>query len=107
MLKNIYIAPLLLDLPIPPTDIWHPNDRSEFNYAQDFMQSYATLWDRDPAALRFVREILAELTPAMERIIAHRSLMNEWQDQRYDRGFKERWKTMISIDESLTGGPER
>ena len=107
MLKNIYIAPLLLDLPIPPADIWHPNDRSEFNYAQDFMQSYATLWDRDPAALRFVREITTELVPIMAKIIAHRRLMNEWQDQRYDRGFKERWKTMTAIDESLTGGPER
>lgn len=107
MIKNIYIAPLLLDLPLPPADIWHPNDRSEFGYAQDFIQSYATLWDRDPSALRFLREMLGQLTPLMERIIAHRRLMNEWQDQRYDKGFKERWKAMVTIDESLTGGPER
>jgi tetratricopeptide (TPR) repeat protein len=107
MLKNIYIAPLLLDLPLPPADIWHPNDRSEFGYAQDFIQSYATLWDRDPAALRFLREILLELNPVMDQIIAHRRLMNEWQDQRYDKGFKERWKGLVSLDESLTGGPER
>ena len=32
---------------------------------------------------------------------------NEGQDQRYDRGFTERWKPMTAIDESLTGGPER
>ncbi len=107
MLKNIYIAPLLLDQPIPPADIWHPNDRSELNYAQDFMQSYATLWDRDPAALRFVRETLAELSSVMDQITAHRRLMNEWQDQRYDREFKQRWKSMTTLDESLTGGPER
>lgn len=107
MLKNIYIVPLILDLPLPPADIWHPNDRSEFGYAQDFIQSYATLWDRDPAALRFMREVLMGLTPVMESIIAHRRLMNELQDQRYDKGFKERWKLMVSIDESLTGGPER
>lgn len=107
MLKNIYIVPLILDLPLPPADIWHPNDRSEFGYAQDFIQSYATLWDRDPAALRFMREVLMGLAPVMESIIAHRRLMNELQDQRYDKGFKERWKLMVSIDESLTGGPER
>jgi tetratricopeptide (TPR) repeat protein len=107
MLKNIYIAPLLLDLPLPPTDLWHPNDRSELDYAQDFIQSYATLWDRDPAALRFLRELHVELSPMTERIIAHRLLMNEWQDQRYDKNFKERWKKLIIIDESLTGGPER
>ena len=107
MLKNIYIAPLLLDLPIPPIDLWHPNDRSEFSYAQDFIQSYATLWDRDPAALRFIREILGELTPAMESIVVHRRQMNELQDQRYDRNFKDRWKAMVALDETLTGGPER
>jgi tetratricopeptide (TPR) repeat protein len=107
MVKNIYIVPLLLDLPLPPTEIWHPNDRSELSYAQDFLQSYSTLWDRDPAALRFLRETLAELAPVMERIITHRRLMNEWQDQRYNRNFKECWKKMITLDESLTGGPER
>ena len=71
------------------------------------MQSYATLWDRDPSALRFVREVTAELAPITDKIVAHRQLMNELQDQRYERGFKERWKTMTTIDESLTGGPER
>ncbi len=107
MLKNIYIAPLLLELPLPPAEIWHPNDRSELGYAQDFLQSYSTLWDRDPAALRFLRETIAELAPVMEHIIAHRRLMIEWQDQRYDRNFKEQWKEMVTLDESLTGGPER
>jgi tetratricopeptide (TPR) repeat protein len=107
MLKNIYIAPLLLDSTLPPTDIWHPNDRSEFGYAQDFIQSYSTLWDRDPSALRFLREVFIDLQAVMESIITHRRLMNEWQDQRYDRGFKERWKALIAVDESLTGGPER
>jgi hypothetical protein len=33
--------------------------------------------------------------------------MSEWQDQRYDRNFKARWKEMTDLDESLTGGPER
>lgn len=107
MLKNIYIAQQLLDLPIPALELWHPNDRSDLGYAQDFMQSYAILWDRDPAALRFLRELLIELSPVMEKIISHRRLMNELQDQRYDRGFKERWKGLVAMDESLTGTGER
>ena len=107
MLKNLYIAPMLLDLPSPPADIWHPNDRSEIGYAQDFMQSYAILWDRDPAALRFLRELHAELTPEIEKILSLRRTMAEWQDQRYDKDFKAKWKAMTEQDESLTGGPER
>jgi tetratricopeptide (TPR) repeat protein len=107
MLKNLYIAPMLLDLPSPPADIWHPNDRSEVGYAQDFMQSYAILWDRDPAALRFLRELHAELTHEIEKILALRRTMAEWQDQRYDKDFKAKWKAMTEQDESLTGGPER
>jgi len=107
MLKNLYIAPLLLDQPTPPPEIWHPNDRSEPGYAQDFIQSYATLWDRDPAALRFLRETYTMFLPSVEKVIVHRHMMNEWQDQRYERNFKDRWKEMTAIDENLTGSPER
>jgi tetratricopeptide (TPR) repeat protein len=107
MLKNLHMAPLLLDLPLPPADIWHPNDRSELSYAQDFIQSYAVLWDRDAAALRFVGEIHGGLSGTIGRIIALRRTMSEWQDQRYMRDFKAKWKEFTDLDESLTGGAER
>jgi len=107
ILKNLYIAPFLLDLPLPPADLWHPNDRSELGYGQDFIQSYAMLWDRDPAALRFLREVYMELLPDIEKVVSLRRQMSDWQDQRYDRKFKDRWKEMTALDESLTGGPER
>ena len=107
MLRNLYVAPMLLDMPSPPPEIWHPNDRSEIGYAQDFMQSYAVLWDRDPAALRFLHELHAEVTPRIEKILALRRTMAEWQDQRYDKDFKAKWKNMTEENESLTGGPER
>jgi hypothetical protein len=71
------------------------------------MQSYAVLWDRDPAALRFLHELHAEVTPRIEKILALRRTMAEWQDQRYDKDFKAKWKTMTEENESLTGGPER
>ena len=107
MLKNLFIAPLLLDLPSPSADLWHPNDRSESGYAQDFIQSYATLWDRDPAALRFLRETHAEMASRLTELITHRQKMNEWQDQRYVRNFKERWKELTDLDDQLSGGPDR
>ena len=107
MLKNLYITPLLMDLPTPSQEIWHPNDRAEPGYAQDFMQSYATLWDRDPAALRFLRESYVAFLPSLEKVIAHRQQMSERQDQRYDRDFKSRWKAMTEFDEQLTGGDDR
>lgn len=107
MVKNLYITPLLLELPLPPTDIWHPNDRSDLGYAQDFMQSYATLWDRDPASLRFVREFYADMGRTLDPIVALRRQMSEWQDQRYARDFKERWMAMSRLNESLTGDSER
>ena len=33
--------------------------------------------------------------------------MAEWQDQRYDKDFKVKWKAMTEQDESLTGGADR
>jgi len=107
MLKNLHIAPLLLDLPLPPSEIWHPNDRAELSYAQDFIQSYAVLWDRDAAALRFVGEVHETLGETISRIVTLRRTMSEWQDQRYLRDFKAKWKEFTDLDESLTGGPER
>jgi tetratricopeptide (TPR) repeat protein len=107
MLQNLYITPMLLDLPTPSADIWHPNDRSEIGYAQDFMQSYAILWDREPAATRFISELHVEVTPEIEKILTLRRTMADWQDQRYDRDFKARWKAMIEQDKSLTGGVDR
>jgi hypothetical protein len=71
------------------------------------MQSYATLWDRDPAALRFLRENYTTFIPSLDKVIAHRQQMSERQDQRYDREFKSRWKAMTEIDEQLTGGADR
>ena len=96
-----------MDLPSPSSEIWYPNDRAEPGYAQDFMQSYAILWERDPAATRFLREIHTELAPEVEHVVTLRRQMSEWQDQRYDRNFKDRWKEMTALDESLTGGSER
>lgn len=107
MLQNLYITPMLLDLPTPPADIWHPNDRSEIGYAQDFMQSYAILWDREPAATRFISELHVEVAPEIEKILTLRRTMADWQDQRYDRDFKANWKAMIEQDKSLTEGVDR
>jgi hypothetical protein len=107
ILKNLYLAPLLLDLPLPPSDVWHPNDRSELSYAQDFIQSYAVLWDRDAAALRFLGEVHESVKETISRVIHLRRTMSEWQDQRYLRDFKAKWKEFTDLDESLTGGAER
>jgi tetratricopeptide (TPR) repeat protein len=107
ILKNLYLVPLLLDLPLPPSDVWHPNDRSELSYAQDFIQSYAVLWDRNAAALRFLGEHYESLREKISQIIHLRRTMSEWQDQRYLRDFKTKWKEFTDLDESLTGGSER
>jgi tetratricopeptide (TPR) repeat protein len=107
MLKNLHIAPLLLDLTLPPQDVWHPNDRSELSYAQDFIQSYAVLWDRDAAALRFLGEIHENLGETIFKILSLRRTMSEWQDQRYLKDFKAKWKEFTDLDASLTCGAER
>lgn len=103
ILKNLYIAPLLLESPEPPTNLWHPNDRAEPAYASEFIESYAVLWDRDPAALRLVRETYEETIPLIQKIIAHRQRMVDYQDQRYDPDYKIKWQAQLDEDERLTG----
>ncbi|HEY5792813.1 MAG TPA: tetratricopeptide repeat protein [Chthoniobacterales bacterium] len=103
ILKNLYLAPLLLEAPEPPANLWHPNDRAEPAYANEFIESYAVLWDRDPAALRLVRETYEELLPLVQQILAHRQQMIDFQDQRYDPEYRAKWQALIAEDERLAG----
>lgn len=102
MLRNIYIAPMLLETPEPPKSLWFPNDRAEPAYAADFIQSYAVLWDREPGALRLLREVWQEIQPRIQKIIRQREIMLDLQDQRYDPDFKTKWQKLTEEEELLT-----
>ncbi len=102
ILKNIYIAPMLLEVNEPQRAIWHPNDRAEPNYAAEFIDSYAVLWDREPAALRLLRESWQDLKPRIQEILQLRETMADFQDQRYQPDYKSVWKNLLEKDESLT-----
>jgi tetratricopeptide (TPR) repeat protein len=102
ILKNLYIAPMLLEETEPPRNVWHPNDRAEPNYAAEFIDSYAVLWDREPGALRLLRETWQELTPRVGEILALRTRMLDFQDQRYEPNYKKLWQELVETDEKLT-----
>lgn len=102
ILKNIAIAPMLLEAPEPPRGLWYPNDRAEPNYAAEFIDSYAVLWDREPGALRILREVWQELKPRVDEIVALRERMADYQDQRYEPDYKQRWQQLVAEDERLT-----
>lgn len=104
ILKNIYIAPLLLDVPGPPeTNLWHPTDRAEVGYAREFMESYAVLWERVPASLRLLREAHERMKSRVDEIVALRAKMFDFQDQRYEPDYKRLWQELVAQDEKLTG----
>ncbi len=102
ILKNIYLAPMLLELNEPPRNIWFPNDRAEPNYAAEFVESYAVLWDREPGALRLLREVYQSAIPLVEKIVRHREQMMDFQDQRYEPDYKDAWQELVRADEALT-----
>jgi tetratricopeptide (TPR) repeat protein len=106
MLKNLYIAPGLLDLPLPSENCWHPNDRSEPSYAREFLDSYAVLWDRVPASLRLLRETHDEMQPKLEPILELRMRMFDYQDQRYDPDYRRNWQNLVAQDERLSSQSE-
>lgn len=103
ILKNIYIAPMLLeDTSEPPRNIWHPNDRAEPTYASEFIDSYAVLWDREPGALRLLRETWSELAEKISQIVTLRTQMLDFQDQRFEPDYKRLWQKLVEDDEKLT-----
>jgi len=102
ILKNFYIAPMLLEETSPPRVLWLPNDRAEPNYASEFTDSYAVLWDRESGALRILREVWQEMTPEIVKLVKHREHMFDFQDQRYEPEFKKMWQELLDQDDQLS-----
>jgi hypothetical protein len=104
ILKNIYVAPMLLEQPAPPEqNIWQPSDRAEVAYAREFIESYAVLWDRAPAGLRLLREAWEDCAEQVTEIVALRQYMFDFQDQRYEPDYKRLWAELVAKDEKLAG----
>jgi tetratricopeptide (TPR) repeat protein len=101
MIQNLYLAPLLLDLPEPAPDIWQHNDRGDIQYAVDFLNSFGAVWERDAAAVRFLREVYTEATPFLERLVVLRRKMAEFQDHRYEPQHRENWQQLIEQEQAL------
>ncbi len=103
MLRNVFMAPLLLDLPEPPRDVWYPNDRSEPGYADEFFDSYGLLWERDTSQLRILREVWQRIQPEIEAVSNLRRRMADYQDQRYDPGHQQTWAALLAEEKKILG----
>jgi len=101
MLHNLYIAPLLLDLPEPSPEIWQHNERGDFSYAADFVDSFGGIWEREPAALRFLRELYVSMLPHLDSLIDLRRQMAELQDHRYEPNHRKLWDGLLAEEERL------
>ena len=75
--------------------------RAEPNYAAEFIDSYALLWDREAGALRILRECWEELQPRIAKIVELRERMSDFQDQRFEPEYKKLWKQFVAEDERL------
>jgi tetratricopeptide (TPR) repeat protein len=95
MLQNIYLAPLLLDLPEPSPELWQHSQRGDYNYAMEFVDSFGAIWERDAAATRFLRELYVSLLPHLDALIDIRRQMAELQDNRYEPEHRKIWDKLV------------
>jgi hypothetical protein len=101
MMANIYIAPRLLGERSPREDIYHPSERDEPHAAAEFCGAFATLWDREAAAMRVLRDAHEELRPAVEELVARRAAALDLMDQRYDTEYRTKWAQLIDGEEAF------
>ena len=99
MLQNLYIAPLLLDLPEPSPDLWQYNERGDFSYAIEFVDSFGLIWERDAAATRFLRELYIGMQPQLDELIEIRRQMAELQDNRYEPNHRQIWDELVAEEQ--------
>ena len=95
MLQNLYLAPLLLDLPEPSPELWQHNQRGDYNYAIEFVDSFGAIWERDAGATRFLRELYVSLLPQLDALIDIRRQMAELQDNRYEPEHRKIWDKLV------------
>jgi hypothetical protein len=98
--QNLYIAPLLLDLPEPSPEIWQHNERGDLQYATDFVNSFGVLWERDAATSRFLREVYLAETSHLQKLISLRQKMADFQDQRYEPHHRELWQDFLDQEKA-------
>jgi tetratricopeptide (TPR) repeat protein len=91
MIQNLYITPLLLDLPEPEPDLWQYHERGDCGYALEFVDSFGAIWERGAAATRFLREIYTTLQPRLQDLIELRRQMAGLQDNRYEPNHRAIW----------------
>jgi tetratricopeptide (TPR) repeat protein len=103
MLQNLYLAPLLLDLPEPSPELWQHNERGDYNYAIDFVDSFGAIWERDASATRFLRELYVSLLPKLDDLIDVRRQMAELQDNRYEPDHRKIWDKLVVEEQRQIG----
>src|SRR6202162_1826344 len=96
MLQNIYLAPLLLDLPEPSPELWQHNERGDYSYAVEFVDSFGAIWERDAAATRFLRELYLSLSAQLDALIDVRRQMTELQHHRHDPQHRQIWDKILA-----------
>ena len=99
MLQNIYLAPLLLDLPEPSPELWQHNERGDYSYAVEFVDSFGAIWERDAAATRFLRELYVSMSAQLDALIDVRRQMAELQDNRYEPQHRQIWDKLLAEEQ--------
>jgi len=99
MLQNLYLAPLLLDQPEPSPELWQHNQRGDYTYAIDFVDSFGAIWERDAGATRFLRELYLSLLPQLDALIDVRRQMAELQDNRYEPEHRKIWDKLVGEEQ--------
>lgn len=100
IVANIYVAPRLLGERPPPEDIYHPSQRDEPQSAAEFAGSFGALWDREPAAMRILRETAEEMQSEIAVLVERREALAELMDQRYDPDYRAHWTKLCDEEEA-------
>ncbi len=64
---NIYLAPMLLGLPIPEGPLWHLHPFEGPEYAEDSLHRWGDLWRRDKRMLHLLRRLWLDADIAADR----------------------------------------
>jgi tetratricopeptide (TPR) repeat protein len=101
--QNVYVAPLLLDEPLPDTDVWHSINLGEPFYAEDYLDRYGTLWDEEARAALGVLWPADSLQEDLDEWLDLGRRLNDLADAARggDEAARRQWRQLVRKQQSI------
>lgn len=106
--QNIYIAPLLIDAPLPPENIRHFSNLEYPSYARPYLDTFQSLWEEVADAKRLLKRLWTDpdVEDARRRWVDLGQQMQVLAEEtEHDEATQQRWERLVKKRRAIANKP--